>query len=43
MVGTINRARPSAVQGKFIRSAAVATTMGPGVRLEVNDLLAKAT
>lgn len=43
MVGTVNRARPASVTGRFIRSAAVCTTMGPGIKLDVNDLLAKAT
>lgn len=43
MVGTINRARPGVVQGRFIRSAAISSTMGPGVQLDVDALLASAT
>lgn len=43
MVDTVNRARPSSVTGKFIRSVAISSTMGPGFRLEVNDLISKGT
>jgi len=39
VAGTVNRARPASVTGRFIRSAAVATTMGPGVKLDLNDLM----
>jgi large subunit ribosomal protein L1 len=42
IVGTINRARPASVTGKFIRAAAVASTMGPGVRLDLDALVPKA-
>ncbi len=42
MVATINRARPAAVQGKFIRAAAIASTMGPGLRLDLDALVARA-
>ncbi len=35
---TVNRARPAAVTGKFIRSAAISSTMGPGVRLDLDAL-----
>lgn len=42
IVGTIVRARPASVTGKFVRSASLATTMGPGLRLDVDALLAKA-
>jgi large subunit ribosomal protein L1 len=41
IVGTINRARPASVTGRFIRSAAVSTTMGPGVRLELNEIVSR--
>ena len=43
IVGTINRARPAAVTGKFIRLAAVSSTMGPGFRLDADALVARAT
>lgn len=42
IMGTINRARPASVTGKFIRAAAVASTMGPGIRLDLDNLLARA-
>jgi large subunit ribosomal protein L1 len=41
IVGTINRARPASVTGKFIRAAAIASTMGPGVRLDLDALIPK--
>lgn len=41
LLGTINRARPAAVQGRFIRSAALSSSMGPGVRIDVDAALAR--
>jgi large subunit ribosomal protein L1 len=38
----ISRARPSAVRGQFIRSMTVASTMSPGVPLDVSQTLAEA-
>ena len=40
LVGTVVRARPSAVKGQFIRTAFLTTTMGPSIRLDVPRLLA---
>jgi large subunit ribosomal protein L1 len=40
LVGTVVRARPSAVKGQFIRTAFLSTTMGPSIRLDVPRLLA---
>ena len=34
MIDEIVRAKPSASKGKYIRSATLATTMGPGVRVD---------
>ena len=39
IMDAVNKARPSAVKGAFIKSAVVASTMGPGVRLNVAKLV----
>lgn len=36
-VNSIKRLRPSVVKGKFIKSATLSATMGPGIRLQVSD------
>ena len=33
LIGAINKAKPSAVKGQYLRSVTVAPTMGPGVRI----------
>ena len=33
LMGAINKAKPSAVKGQFLRSVTVAPTMGPGVKI----------
>ena len=33
LIEAINKARPSAVKGQFLRSVTIAPTMGPGVKL----------
>ena len=38
VVGTIVRAKPSGVKGQLIKTATIATTMGPGIKLDVNSL-----
>ncbi len=38
LIDTIVRARPSATKGQYIRSATLATTMGPGIRLARSSL-----
>lgn len=38
LIGAINRAKPQSSKGIYIKSAALATTMGPGVRLDVSEL-----
>ena len=40
LVDAINRARPSAAKGQYFRSLIVASTMGPGIRVDVPALLA---
>ena len=40
VVDTVNRLRPTAVKGQFIRTAHLTTTMGPSVPLDVGSTLA---
>jgi large subunit ribosomal protein L1 len=42
LVDAVNRARPSAAKGQYFRSLTVAATMGPGIRVDVPALLARA-
>lgn len=42
LVDAVNRARPSAAKGHYFRSLTVASTMGPGIRVDVPGLLARA-
>jgi large subunit ribosomal protein L1 len=34
------KAKPSSAKGAYLKSAAISSTMGPGVKLDVNDLAA---
>ena len=38
LLGAIVKAKPSAAKGQYIRSCAVSTTMGPGIRLNPNKV-----
>ena len=40
VMDAVIKARPSAVKGAFLKSVTVASTMGPGVKLNVTKLLA---
>jgi large subunit ribosomal protein L1 len=42
LVDAVNRARPSATKGQYFRSLTVAATMGPGIRVDVPAVLARA-
>jgi large subunit ribosomal protein L1 len=42
LVDAINRARPSAAKGQYFKSLTVASTMGPGIRVDVPAVLATA-
>jgi len=42
LVDAVNRARPSATKGQYFKSLTVAATMGPGIRVDVPALLARA-
>ena len=39
IMDAVNKARPAAVKGAFIKSAVITSTMGPGVRLNVSKLV----
>jgi len=39
LYGTIMRVRPSAAKGQYIKSIALSTTMGPGLKIEPTSLL----
>jgi large subunit ribosomal protein L1 len=42
LVDAVNRARPSGAKGQYIRTLAIASTMGPGIRVDVPAVLAAA-
>lgn len=43
IVDAINRQKPSGIKGIYCRTLAIATSMSPGIRLDVNDTIAKAS
>jgi large subunit ribosomal protein L1 len=42
LVDAINRAKPSGAKGQYLRTLTIATTMGPGVRVDIAGVLAVA-
>jgi large subunit ribosomal protein L1 len=42
LVDAINRAKPSGSKGQYIRTLTIASTMGPGIKLDVPAVLAAA-
>jgi large subunit ribosomal protein L1 len=42
LMDAVNRARPSAAKGQYIKNLTVASTMGPGIRVDVPAVLAQA-
>jgi large subunit ribosomal protein L1 len=42
LIEAVMKAKPSSSKGAYMKSAAVSSTMGPGVKLDVNDLAALA-
>jgi large subunit ribosomal protein L1 len=38
VVGAVNKARPQAAKGRFIKNISVSTTMGPGLKLDLSKL-----
>ncbi len=39
LLDTLINAKPSAVKGKYVKSIALSSTMGPGVRIDVSELI----
>lgn len=39
LIDAINKAKPSAVKGQYLRSVAISTTMGPGIKLNPIKLI----
>jgi large subunit ribosomal protein L1 len=42
LTDAVNRARPKEAKGQYFKSLTVAATMGPGIRVDVPGLLARA-
>jgi large subunit ribosomal protein L1 len=42
LVDAVNRARPSGAKGQYLRTLTIASTMGPGIRVDVPAVLAAA-
>lgn len=40
LLDTLSAARPAAVTGRFMRSASIASTMGPGIKLDLDEAMA---
>ena len=38
LITSVMRAKPSAAKGKYVRSVTVASTMGPGIRINGADI-----
>jgi large subunit ribosomal protein L1 len=43
LIEAVMKAKPASAKGAYLKSAAISSTMGPGVKLDVNDLAALAT
>ena len=42
LVDAINRAKPSGAKGQYLRTLTIASTMGPGIRVDIPGVLASA-
>jgi large subunit ribosomal protein L1 len=40
LIEAVMKAKPASAKGAYLKSAAISSTMGPGVKLDVNDLAA---
>ena len=43
LVDAVNRAKPSGAKGTYLRTLTIASTMGPGIRVDIPGVLAAAT
>jgi large subunit ribosomal protein L1 len=43
LLRTLQRLKPSTAKGKYFKSVTVSTTMGPGIRLDTNEVQAMGT
>jgi large subunit ribosomal protein L1 len=43
LIEAVMKAKPASAKGAYLKAAAISSTMGPGVKLDVNDLAALAT
>src|SRR5919205_832791 len=43
LVDAVNRAKPSGAKGTYLRTLSIASTMGPGIRVDIPGVLAAAT
>jgi len=39
-VGAVNKAKPSGAKGTYIQKISISSTMGPGIKLDINEVLA---
>jgi large subunit ribosomal protein L1 len=38
LIDAVARAKPSSAKGKYVRAVSVSSTMGPGIRIDINQL-----
>jgi large subunit ribosomal protein L1 len=43
LLKTLQRLKPSTAKGKYFKSVAISSTMGPGIRLDANEVQALVT
>jgi large subunit ribosomal protein L1 len=39
LIGAVVKAKPSAAKGKYLRSVAISSTMGPGIQVDETNLI----